>query len=99
MSTIEIYTDWKLLQIYNPDIFMELKSPLNWLKSRITKIKDILNENVKQSKVKYIPISCKKWLILDVSIIKSSVLGGNVSWDREVSAIKCLLHRGFVMRV
>ena len=30
-------------------------------------------------------------------IIKSSVLGGNVSWDREVSVIKCPLHKGFVM--
>ena len=35
-------------------------------------------------KVKCIQISCKKCLILNVFIIKSSVLGGNVSWDRKV---------------
>ena len=77
--------------------FMDLKRLLNWLKSRITKIKEILNQTVKiLSKVKSIQISCKKFLILDnMSIMKSSVQGGNVSWDREVSAMKCPLHRGF----
>ena len=49
------------------------------------------------SKVKCIQISCKKCLILNMFIIKSSVLEGNVSWDREVSVIKCPLHKGFVM--
>ena len=29
MSTIEINMDWKLLQIYNPYIFMDLKRRLN----------------------------------------------------------------------
>ena len=41
MSTTEINTDWKLLQICNPNIFMGLNSSLNWLKSRTTKIKEI----------------------------------------------------------
>ena len=52
--------------------------------------------------MKCIQISCKKCLILDVSAIKRSVLGGNVSWDlkmmstTEVSAIKCSLHGDFI---
>ena len=47
MSTIEMNTDWKSLEIYNPYIFMELKRPLNWLKSKIRKIKVNSNETVK----------------------------------------------------
>ena len=42
--TIEVNTDWKSLQIF---IFVELKSPLSWLKTKITKIKKKLNETVK----------------------------------------------------
>ena len=51
------------------------------------------------SKVKSIQISAKRCPILNVFIIESSVLGVNVSWDRELSVIKCPLHRDFVMRV
>ena len=46
-STITTNADWKSLQIYNPYIFMDLKRPLNWLKSKITKIKESLNETIK----------------------------------------------------
>ena len=43
------------------------------------------------SKVKCIQISCKKCLILDVSAIERSVLGGKVSWNlKTMSSIeKC----------
>ena len=51
------------------------------------------------SKVKSIQISAKRCPILNVFIIENSVLGVNVSWDRELSVIKCPLHRDFVMRV
>ena len=80
---------------------MDLKRLLNWLKSKITKIEKNLNETVK-----YIQISCKKCLTLDVSAIERSVLEGKFEFGpkndvrcRELSAIKCPLHRGFVMRV
>ena len=46
-STIETNKDWTSLQIYNPYIFMDLKRPLNWLKSKITKIEENLNEIIK----------------------------------------------------
>ena len=46
-STIEMKTDWKSLQIYHPYIFIDLKKPLNWLKSKITKIEVNLNKTVK----------------------------------------------------
>ena len=46
-STIEMNTDWKFLQIYNPYIFMEQKRPLKWLKNKIAKIEENLNETVK----------------------------------------------------
>ena len=39
---------------------------------------------VKLSKVKFINISCKKCLILDVAAIERSVQGGNVSWDLKM---------------
>ena len=45
-STIAMNTDRNFLQIYNPYIFMDLKRPLSWLKSKI-KIKENLNEPVK----------------------------------------------------
>ena len=70
-SIIEMDAKWKSLQIYNPYIFMDLKRLLNWLKSKITKIEKNLNETVK-----YIQISCKKCLTLDVSAIERSVLEG-----------------------
>ena len=38
--------------------------------------------------------------LLGVSAIERTVLGGNVNWDlKMMSAIKCPLYRGFVMRV
>ena len=89
-STIEMNTDWKSLQIYNPYIFMDLKRPLK------------LKRNCKTLfKVKCIQISCKKYLILDASAIKRSVLGDNVGWDlKMLSTIeKCPLHEGIVLRV
>ena len=46
-STIETNTDWKYLHIYNLYIFMDLKRLLDWLKSKITKIEENLNETVK----------------------------------------------------
>ena len=42
-STIEMNTDWH----YDPYIFRDLKRPLKWLKSKITKIKENLKETVK----------------------------------------------------
>ena len=45
-STIEMNTDWKFLQIYNSYIFMDLKRPINRLKSKITKIEEIENKTV-----------------------------------------------------
>ena len=88
-STIEMNTDWKSLQIYNPYIFVDLKRPWNnWLKSKIIDIEENLNETVKHfSKVKFIQISCKKSLILDVSAIERPVLGVNVSWDLKMMPI------------
>ena len=88
-STIEMNTDWKPLQIYNPYIFVDLKRPWNnWLKSKIIDIEENLNETVKHfSKVKFIQISCKKSLILDVSAIERPVLGVNVSWDLKMMPI------------
>ena len=63
-STMELNKDWKSLQIF---VFMNLKRPLNWLKNKITKIKENLKENVKKLfKVKCIEISYKKWLIWPV---------------------------------
>ena len=80
--TIEVNTDWKSLQIF---IFVELKSPLNWLKNKITKIKKKVEWNCKTlSKVKCIQISDKKcliWLAVghahfrEVSSRESGVLG------------------------
>ena len=83
----------------NPYIFMDLKRPLNWLKSKITEIEENLNETKTLSKVKCVQVSCKKCLLLNVFIIENSVVGGNVNWDRQMSVIKRPLHRGFVMRV
>ena len=74
MSTIEMNTDWKSLQIYNPYIFMDLERPLNWLKIKINKEQRKLKQNCKTSKVKCKQISCKKCLILGVSAIERSVL-------------------------
>ena len=42
--------DWKFLQIYNSYIFMDLKRPINRLKSKITKIEEIENKTVKRLK-------------------------------------------------
>ena len=85
-STIEMNTDWKFLQIYNPYIFMELKRPLNWLKKSNKNDRRKLKRNCKTwSKVKCIQISCKTYLILDVSAIERSVLGGNVSWEASTT--------------
>ena len=78
---------------------MDLKRPLNWLKSKITEIEENLNETKTLSKVKCVQVSCKKCLLLNVFIIENSVVGGNVNWDRQMSVIKRPLHRGFVMRV
>ena len=74
MSIIEMNTDWKFLQIYNPYIFMDLERPLNWLKIKINKEQSKLKQNCKTSKVKCKQISCKKCLILDVSAIEKSAL-------------------------
>ena len=45
------------------------------------------------SKVKCVQISCKKTLILDMSAIKRSILGSNVSWDLKMMSTvdRCLL--------
>ena len=81
-STIEMNTEWKFLQIYNPYIFMELERPLNWLKKQKNKDRRKLKRNCKTlTKVKYIQIFRKKCLIFDVSTIERSILGGNLSWD------------------
>ena len=89
-STIAMNTDWKFLQIYNPYIFMELTRPLNWLKKWNNKDRRKLRRNCKTlSKVKCMQSSCKKCLILDVSAIERSVLGGNVSFDlKKMSTIE-----------
>ena len=72
-STITMNTDWKSLQIYNSYIFMDLKRPLNWLKNNKDRRK--LKWNCKKfPNVKYIQISFKNCLILDLPVI-----GGNVS--------------------
>ena len=43
-STIDVNKDWK----YPPDfLFIDLKRPFNWLKNKITKIEENLNENFK----------------------------------------------------
>ena len=44
MSTMEVNTDWNSQQNF---VFIELKRPLNWLKNKITKIEENLNEIVK----------------------------------------------------
>ena len=41
-SIMEVNTNWKYLQIF---IFMGLKRPLNWLKHKITKTEENVNEN------------------------------------------------------
>ena len=41
---MEMKTDWESLRIF---IFMDLKIPLNWLKNKITKIEENLNETEK----------------------------------------------------
>ena len=56
------------------------------------------------SKVKCIDTPCKKCLVLDVSIEKSVLRGNelvpkNDVYYREVFALKCPLHGGFVFRV
>ena len=84
-STIEMNTDWKFLQIYNPYIFMEMKRPLNWLKKKNNKDRRELKRNCKTlSRVKCIQVFRKKCLILDVSAIERSVLRGNMSWNLKM---------------
>ena len=41
--TMEVNTDWKSLRIFD---FMDLKTPLNWQKNKITKNQESLNETV-----------------------------------------------------
>ena len=48
MSALEINMDWKSRQIYNPYVFIDLKRSLNWLKSKITKIEENLNQGINQ---------------------------------------------------
>ena len=88
---LETATNLQSLHFHGPEKAIKLAKKQN------NKDQRNLKSNCKiLSKVKSIQISCKKFLILDnMSIMKSSVLGGNVSWDREVSAMKCPLHRGF----
>ena len=67
-SIIEMNTDWKSLQIYNPYIFLDLKRPLKWLKSKMTKIKENLNETVKHcpkyNVYKFLAINALYWTCL-----------------------------------
>ena len=88
---LETATNLQSLHFHGPEKAIKLAKKQN------NKDQRNLKSNCKiLSKVKSIQISCKKFLILDnMSIMKSSVQGGNVSWDREVSAMKCPLHRGF----
>ena len=93
-STIAVNTDWKFLQIYNPYIFMEMKNPLNCLKSKKNKDRRKDKQNCKTlSKVKCIQISCKECLILDLSAIERSVLAGNMSEGLKMMStlMKCHL--------
>ena len=43
-NAVAMVRNWKSLQLF---IFMDLKSPLNWLKNKIAKIVESLNETVK----------------------------------------------------
>ena len=90
----ETATNLQSLHFHEPEKAIKLVKKYN------NKDQTNLKRNCKTfSKVKCIQISCKKCLILNVFITESSVQGGNMSWDREVSIIKCPLHKGFVMRV
>ena len=58
---------------------MNMNRPLNWLKNKLRKTKEYLNEIFLQ---KYLQISYKNALhdlLLSVSAIERSVLGGNVN--------------------
>ena len=76
-STVKMNTDWKFLRIF---IFTDLKRPLNWLKSKVKKIEEKLNETGKHwLKVKFIQISYKKCFI-------RLVIGRVRYWAWEVSS-------------
>ena len=91
---LETGTNLQSLHFHGPEKAIKLAKKYN------NKDQRNLKRNFKTlPKVKCIHVSCKKCLILNVLIIESSVLGGNVSWNKEVPFIKCPLHRGFVMRV
>ena len=95
VSTMEGNTDWKSLRIF---IFMDLKSPLNWLETKIKKIEENLNETVKhclkQNVHKFLTKNNLYGLLFCVFAIGRSVLGGEKSVleksgrCRKVSAVK-----------
>ena len=65
---------------------MDLKRPLNWLKSKITKIEENLNETVKnclkKNVYKFLGRNALYWT--SPPAIERSVLGSNVSWDLKM---------------
>ena len=92
---MEVNTDWKSLRIF---IFMDLKRPLNWLKNKMTKIKENLSKTVKQCpEKKCIQISYKKCPISPAIgsvyrevAIERSILRRNVNCDLT----RCSLQSG-----
>ena len=76
---LEIPTNLQSLHFHGPE--KTIKLPKTWN----NKDRSELKQNCKTlSKVKCMQIFCMKCIILDVSPIKRSVLGDNVSWNLKI---------------
>ena len=78
---LEIPTNLQFLNFHGHE------KPIKLAKMWNNKDRRKLKRNYKTlSKVKCTQISCKKTLILDVSTIDRSILGGNVIWDLKMTS-------------